>query len=94
MEGKKIENTAHHAMLLQQEVDHLNFMQWEYPARVGEKQLVAKNVAYTAKDKASWQARFNQLMEETPGISKRKAAEIIQSEAGHDSESIRKYIKE
>jgi len=37
MEGGNLENTAHHAMLLQQEVDHLNFMQWDLPAREGER---------------------------------------------------------
>ncbi len=37
MEGGNIENTAHHAMLLQQEVDHLKFKQWDLPAREGER---------------------------------------------------------
>jgi len=86
------ENTAHHAMLLQQEIDTLSFMQYEYAARVGEKQLQAKNVAYTAKEKEKWSNRYSELKKTNPKISKRKAAEIIEGETGHDSESIRKNI--
>lgn len=92
MDEADIENTAHNAMLLQQEIDHLKFMQWEYPARVGEKQLAAKNVAYTREVKDSWVVRYNQLTKESPSLSKRQAAMQIESETGHDAESIRKYI--
>jgi hypothetical protein len=92
MESGTVENTAHHAMLLQQSVDYLNFMQWEYSALVGEAQLFPKHVVYTAADRASWVARFNELRKENPKIKKRPAARIIQSETGHDSETIRKFI--
>ena len=93
MESGNVENTAHHAMLLQQSVDYLNFMQWEYPARVGEWQLVAKEVAHTAEKKASWDERFKELKKENPKVSKRKAAKIIGAELGDNDESIRKHIK-
>jgi len=92
MNAGHIENTAHHAMLLQQQLSSLAFSNWEYPARVGEKQLVAKNVSYSSADRATWMALYNGLKIKYPGISKRKAAEKIERETGQDSESIRKYI--
>ena len=36
IEGGNLENTAHHAMLLQREIEHLHFKQWDLPARIGE----------------------------------------------------------
>jgi len=36
IEGGNLENTARHAMLLQREIEHLNFKQWDLSARIGE----------------------------------------------------------
>lgn len=47
-----IENVAHHAMLLQQEIDYLGFMPHQLPARMGEKLITnGKNTGSTNKGK-------------------------------------------
>jgi hypothetical protein len=92
IEAGNLENTAHHAMLLQQSVDYLNFSQWDYPANAGEAQILAPQ-KYSAADHALWAKRFAELRAENPEDSKRKALKIIASETGHNFESIKKFIK-
>jgi len=62
MEGRNVEKTAHHAMLLQKGVDHLIFMPADLPANIGQGQrLTGSQGKYSDEDKEEWLTRFREL---------------------------------
>jgi len=93
MEGGNITKTAHYAMLLQQEVDHLIFMPADLPANIGQGQrLSGGKTKYSDEDKIKWLTRFRELRQKNSRMSVSSAAKNIARKTGHGYESIRTYI--